>query len=226
MRILRSLALALVALAVPVMRGAAQTCQGMSAFQDGTWRVGAADQHNSDFNAFMGGVAYGVPRSWYAGVDFVDSHLSDSSPSAIGKTSVGASVYAGYQIHLSDTPFQVCPSVMWQGSSTTNQHASAIGLGGTLGYRVEISDWFALVPAAGVRWMSTNTTETGILNTPGTGTTSSSETQTNTDVTMELGLVFNKTFTIVPGILIPSQSGAKSIYTIGVSINWANAIPR
>jgi hypothetical protein len=226
MRITRLLALALIALAAPLSRAAAQTCQGMSAFQDGRWRVGAADQHNDDFNTFTGGVAYGVPRSWYAGVDFVDSHLSDNSMSAIGKTSTGASVYAGYQIHLSDTPFQLCPSVMWQGTSTTNQHASTVGLGGSLGYRVEISDWFALVPAAGLRWMSTNTTDMGIFNSPGVGMTSSSFTQTNTDVSMEIGLVFNKTFTIIPGVLVPSQSGAKSIYTIGVSINWANAVPR
>jgi hypothetical protein len=224
MRFLRSLALALVALAAPLMRGDAQTCQGMSAFQDGRVRAAVGDQHNDDFNTVTAGLAYGVPRSVYVGIDFVDSHVSNAGAAVTGSTSTGASVYAGYQIHLSDTPFQLCPSVMWQYLSTTNQHATAIGVGGSLGYRVEISDWFALVPAAGLRWMSTNMTEP--VSTPGFGGTSASFTQTNTDVSMEIGLVFNKTFTILPGILIPSQSGAKSIYTIGVSINWANAVPR
>ncbi len=222
MRILRSLALALVALAAPLMRGAAQTCQGTSAFQDGRARIGVLDQHNSDFNDFRASAGYGIPRSFYGNVNYEATQISHG-----GGTEDGFGVDVGYQIHLSDTPFQVCPLAMWQHTSMDNAHTDVVGFGGSLGYRVEISDWFAVVPAVGVRWMSATTTAPAILGPGGNNaTTSASATQSSTDVFMAIGLVFNKEFTISPGIIVPSQSGTKSIYTIGVSVNWGNAVPR
>ena len=37
---------------------------------------------------------------------------------------------------------------------------------------------------------------------------------------LELGFVINKTWTIIPGVLIPSRTGAKTSTTIGVKWNW------
>jgi hypothetical protein len=218
MRILRSLALALFALAAPLMRGAAQTCQGTAAFQDGRARVGLDDQYNSNFNDVGAAFAYGVPRSFFGSVSVDEMHSSSGSsgdllPSGGNGNVFGFGASLGYQIHLSDTPFQLCPLVMAHFASDLGTSVTAIGFGGSLGYRVGISDWFALVPAAGVNWISTNVSNGG-------GTVSGSQ------VLMTLGLVFNRTFTINPGIIVPSQSGTKSIYTIGVSVNWANAVPR
>jgi hypothetical protein len=213
------LALALVALAGPLMRGDAQTCNGTAAFQDGRARVGVLDQHNSDFNDVRISAGYGIPRSFYGDVNFDNTKITGG-----GGTETGFGADLGYQIHLSDTPFQVCPAVMWQYQTFENAHTNAFGFGGSLGYRVGISDWFALVPAAGISWMSATTSVSGI-NVSGAGS-SASATQTSTDVFMAIGLVFNRAVTVNPGIIIPSQSGAKSIYTIGISINWANAVPR
>jgi hypothetical protein len=39
-------------------------------------------------------------------------------------------------------------------------------------------------------------------------------------VALELGFVINKTWTIIPGVLIPSRTGAKTSTTIGVKWNW------
>jgi hypothetical protein len=219
MRILRSLALALLALAAPLMRGDAQTCQGTAAFQDGRARVGVLDQYNSDFNDVRVSAGYGIPRSFYGNVNFEDMQVGHG-----GGTGTGFGADLGYQIHLSDTPFQVCPLVLWQHTSMDNSHTDVLGFGGSLGYRVEISDWFSVVPAAGVRWLSATEKADGVD--AGGSPSSLSITQTSDEVFMTLGLVFNKTFTISPGVVVPSMSGAKSVYTLGVSINWANAVPR
>jgi hypothetical protein len=216
MRVNRLLALVLIALAAPLSRAAAQTCQGLSAFQDGRWRAAAADQNNSDFNAFSVGAAYGIQRSFYANVDYEATNVSHGGPTSSG---VGANV--GYQIHLSDTPFQFCPSVMGSYSSTSGAHTSEYGLGGSLGYRVAISDWFTLVPAAGVRWMSATTTVTDVIVVGGSGSTNVSATGSSSEVFMTMGFVFNAMFTINPGVVVPAQRGAKTSYTLGVSINWA-----
>jgi hypothetical protein len=203
MRVIRQLAVVLIVLVFPLARGVAQTCQGIAAFQDGRARVGVDYQDNSDFNDFRASAAYGIPHSWYAGISADELQVGHGGASATG---FGASV--GYQIHLSDTPFQFCPAVLGHYASGGGSNTSEFGGGGSAGYRVGISDWFELVPAVGVRWMWENTSNGG-------GNRSSD------DVFLVMGLVFNKTFTINPGFDVPSQNGAKTIYTIGVSINWA-----
>jgi hypothetical protein len=218
MRIIRRLALVIVALVAPLSHAAAQTCQGTAAFQDGRWRVGADDQYNTDFNDVRGTIAYGIPRSFYGSVGVDEMHSSagptgDLLPSGGGANLLGFGASLGYQLHLSDTPFQVCPAVMLHFGSNSGTNVTEFGFGGSLGYRVGISDWFSLVPAAGVSWISTNTSNGG-------------GSQSGNQVFMTLGFVFNKTFTINPGVVVPSQNGAKTIYTIGVSINWANAVSR
>jgi len=225
MRILRSLALALAALAAPLMRGAAQTCQGMSAFQDGRARVGVDDQYNSDFNDVRGAFVYGVPRSFYGGLSVDQLQVGHGGPSM-----TGIAAKLGYQIHLSDTPFQVCPEVWGRFTSGSDTTRFQFAFGASVGYRVEISDWFSVVPAAGLWSIRTYWgAENGYNGASKFGSLPpfpGSQQGTTSQVSMEMGLVFNKAFTISPGILVPSQSGAKSIYTIGVSINWANAVPR
>ncbi len=210
MRAIRPLALVLIALAVPLSRGAAQTCQGTAAFQDGRWRAGAFSHENTTVNDVGAGLAYGVPRSFYGAVSV------DKLQAANG-TGVGAAV--GYQIHLSDTPFQVCPEVSAHYVSSDGTNTTEYRFGGNLGYRFGISDWFTLVPAAGVRWLSVTATSDRVT-TAGPGTSGVAATGSGSEVNMEMGLVFHRSFTIVPGLLIPSQNGTKSIFTIGVSINW------
>lgn len=225
-RVFRRLALVFLALGVSFSSVAAQTCQGMAAFQDGRARVGVDDQYNSDFNDVRGTIEYGVPRSFFGGIG-----VDRSTASLGGPSGTGVDANLGYQIHLNDTPFQFCPAVTAHFSidGTTNAQAS---LGGSLGYRVGISDWFTLVPAAGV-WRILTRLPGSAVNAAQTvsGSTSNSRVwQPNNfngyDVLMVVGLVFNNTLTINPGVLVPSYVGAKTLFTIGVSINWANAVSR
>jgi hypothetical protein len=214
MRAIRPLALLLIALTVPLSRGAAQTCQGTAAFQDGHWRAGAFVHDNNRVSDIGGGMAYGIARSFYGEISYDKLQDAHDGPSA-----AGPALAIGYQIHLSDTPFQVCPEViahLWSGDGNPIEY----GVGGSLGYRFGINDWFTVVPAAGIRWQ-TATTLTGInVNAASGGSAQAIALGSSSVVHMEIGLVFNRTFTIVPGLLVPSQNGTSSIFTLGVSINW------
>jgi hypothetical protein len=226
MRVTRLLALAIVALVAPLSRGSAQTCQGTAAFQDGRARVGVDDQYNSDFNDGRASFAYGAPRSFYGGVSIDGLQVNHAVNSMFG---VGANL--GYQIHLSDTPFQFCPEIWGHYAAGKGSNAqSQVAFGGSLGYRVGVSDWLTLVPAAGIWWISTSTADmivTALAPSSGPSATSAErDNGTSSQVLMTLGLVFNKAFTISPSVFVPSQTGAKVIYAIGVSINWANAVSR
>jgi hypothetical protein len=215
MRVVRLLALALIALAAPFSGGAAQTCQGTAAFQDGRWRAAAFAHDNSSVSDIGASLAYGVPRSFYGDVGFDKLQDAHGGPSA-----TGPGLAIGYQIHLSDTPFQFCPEATAHFYSGSGVNTTEYGVGGSLGYRVGISDWFTLVPAAGIRWLNSTGTSDAVDAVSG-GTSEVIARGSSSEVHMEIGLVFNKSFAIVPGLLIPSQNGTKSIFTIGVGINWA-----
>jgi len=222
MRAVRLLTVATVALTVSASRGVAQTCQGTAAFQDGRWRAGAFAHENNTVNDIGAGLAYGVPRSVYGELS-VDK-LQDPHGSA---SATGPRLAVGYQLHISDTPFQFCPEVSAQYYSANGGGLSTVeySFGGNLGYRFGVSDWFTLVPAAGIRWFTVNDTEDkGDVLTPGGTAVPASPLLvpqgSGSEVSMEMGLVFNRSFTIVPGLLIPSRNGTKSIFTLGVSINW------
>ena len=219
MRVVRLMALALIALAAPFSRGAAQTCQGTAAFQDGRWRAAAFAHDNSSVSDIGAGMAYGIPRSFYGEISYDKLQYAHDGPSA-----TGPGLAVGYQIHLSDTPLQLCPEVTVHYSSTTPVNTIEYGFGASMGYRVGISDWFTLVPAAGIRWLTLRGTSDipNIVPPSASGSTSQSVAPgSSSEVHMEIGLVFNKSFTIVPGLLVPSQNNTKSIFTLGVSINWA-----
>jgi hypothetical protein len=43
---------------------------------------------------------------------------------------------------------------------------------------------------------------------------------TETNVVVALGFVINKTWTLIPGVFIPSKTGGKTSEMIGVKWNW------
>ena len=222
MRAMQSLTLALIALAAPVSRAATQTCQGTAAFHDGKARLGIDAQYHNDFNDERASFAYGAPRSFYGGVSVDGLKVNHAVNSMYG---VGANL--GYQINISDTPFQFCPEVWGHFAAGTGYDAqSQAALGGSLGYRAGVSEWLTLVPAAGIWWISTSTARdlVNATSAPSSGPSAASaewDNGTSSQVFMTLGLIFNKTFTINPGLLIPSQKPVRTIYTLGVSFNWA-----
>ncbi len=208
MRIFRtSVSMLVLAVAATVIsaRAGAQTCQGLASFADGKWRLGVDYQHSDDLNLYRESAAYGIARSVYAVVNVDESQPTNGSGSLTG---YGATI--GYQIHLSDTPFQFCPSVFVQSESGSGSTASttSYGAGGAIGYRVAISDWLELIPAAGIRVMSTSISGAG-------GST------TGSVVDMALGFVFNRSFTIAPAVHIPSTGAGKDILSLGVLYSWA-----
>ena len=223
MRATRLLALVLVALAVPVSRAAAQTCQGMAAFQDGRWRAGVDDQASGDFNGVRGTVEFGLPQSIYGGIGFNGLNVSHPSRATTG----GAEANLGYQIRVGDTPFQVCPAASWAWSSGVSDQTEQGALGASIGYSLKVSNWFAVVPAAGAWLIATHAWSTShVLEVmdPARGpsaVTSPEDNGTSGQAFVTVGLVFWKSLTINPGLIIPSQGGAKRVYTLGVSMNWA-----
>jgi hypothetical protein len=223
MRAVRLLTVVIVALGVPLSRGVAQTCQGTAAFQDGKWRAGAFVHDNDNASDIGAGLAFGIPRSFYGEISYDKLQYAHDGPSA-----TGPGLAVGYQIHISDTPFQFCPEATVHFSSTTPANTVEYGFGGSLGYRFGINDWFTVVPAAGIRWLTVTTpTGTSVVLTPtSTGGSQPVILGSGSEVHMEIGLVFHRTFTIVPGLLVPSQNGTKSIFTLGVSINWPNDVNR
>lgn len=220
MRAIRLLALASLVLAVPLSCAAAQTCQGMAAFQAGRWRAGVNDQASGDFNEARTTFEYGLPKSVFGGISI--EALRVNQP---GSNSVGIDVNLGYQIQIGGTPFQFCPAVSWRDESFdggTNQGA----FGGALGYRLGISDWLAVVPAAGFWFIATHSHGGGVLlvSDPSAGpygANSTLDSRASHQIFLTMGLVLKKAFTISPGLIVPSQSGLKPIYTLGVSMNWA-----
>jgi hypothetical protein len=223
MRAIRLLALVFLALAVPLSRGTAQTCQGMAAFQDGRMRAGVDDQASGDFNGVRSTLEYGRPNSIYGGISLDGLNVGRPDRS----TSGGVGLNLGYQIQINGTPFQFCPVASWQSSVSGGADTNQGAFGGGLGYRLRISDWFTVVPAAGVWFISTRTfPNSSVLDVvepaPGPSTTGSkADNGASNQIFLTTGLVLKRAFTINPGIIFPSQSGAKRIYTLGVSINWA-----
>ncbi len=223
MRATRLLVLALIALAAPVSRAAAQTCQGTAAFQDGRWRAGVDDQASGDFNGVRGTVEFGLPESIYGGIGL--DGLNVSHPR---ETTSGAGANVGYQIRIGDTPFQVCPAASWAWSYDLSDQTEQGALGASIGYSLKVSNWFAVVPAAGAWLISTHSWSTSgvllVVDAPTRGPSavaSPDDNGTSGQAFVTVGLVFWKSLTVNPGLIIPSQGGAKPVYTLGVSMNWA-----
>jgi hypothetical protein len=216
--------LAFIALTVPLSRGAAQTCQGMAAFQDGRWRAGVDDQATGDFNGVRGTVEFGLPQSIYGGIGL--NGLNVSHPSRETTGGVGANL--GYQIRIGGSPLQFCPVASWAWSTGVSDQAEQGALGVSIGYQLKVSNWFAVVPAAGAWLISTHAWSTShvldVMDAPTPGpsaVTSPRDNGTSGQAFVTVGLVFWKSLTINPGLIIPSQGGAKPVYTLGVSMNWA-----
>lgn len=224
MRAIRLLALASLVLAVPLSRAAAQTCQGMAAFQDGRWRADVDDQASGDFNGVRGTVEFGLPQSIYGGIGLNGLNVSHPSRATTG----GAGANLGYQIGVGDTPFQLCPAASWAWSSDVSNQTEQGAFGVSIGYRLEVSGWFAVVPAAGAWLISTHSWSTShvleVIDAPTRGPSAVASPQgngTSGQAFVTAGLVFWKSLTISPGFIIPSQSGERRIYTLGVSMNWS-----
>jgi hypothetical protein len=228
MRTTRLLVLGFVALVAPLARSGAQTCQGMAAFQDGRWRAGVDDQASGEFNGVRGTLEFGLPQSIYGGIDF--SGLNVSHPGRA--TSGGAGANLGYQIRIGDSPFQFCPAASWAWSTGDPDQTEQGALGASIGYSLKVSNWFAVVPAAGAWLIATRSWPTShVLEVmdPARGpsaVTSPGDNGTSGQAFVTVGLVFWKSLTINPGLIIPSQGGAKPVYTLGVSMNWSKPVSR
>jgi hypothetical protein len=216
MRTIRLLSLPLLALLAAAMRADAQTCQGLSSFQDGKVRIGAEYRHSDADDMYREGLAFGVHDSWYASANIEEAQLSHANGST-----TGASGAVGYQVHVAATPFQVCPEISAQYQSAPGANASTVGFGASLGYRLFIAEGFTLVPAAGIRFLS-NHANYGV-SIPG-GSSAMGTTLMplpSSEVFMAIGFVVNKQLTAWPTVRIPSGTGAKDVMGIGVSWNWS-----
>lgn len=202
MRIHRLVAFLSVAVLVPCSSALAQTCVGTASFADGPNRIGGEYQFNDNFSTWTAGYSRGADKSWYGGVSVDGTQISHG-----GSSSTGFGAMLGYQFPIADSPLQFCPAATAHYTSGGGYNTTAFGLDGNLGYRIAASDNFALVPSVGLRWVSMNASGGG-----------GSATETN--IVIALGLVVNKTWTFIPGVFIPSQTGGKTSTMIGVKWNW------
>lgn len=207
MRCIRPLTVAVLAALAPLSRGAGQTCQGTAEFREGKARAGIEYQHSSDLDYYRESVAYGVHDSFFGDVGADQTHLSQGGASLTG---IGGSL--GYQLHWTATPFQVCPLVTLEHASGNGGSTTSVGFGGSLGYHIFLQPGFRLVPAAGVRWISTDVVRNS--GSQSGGTTSGTETF------LDFGMVLNHVWTFVPGVLFPSPASAKTRWTFELTYNF------
>lgn len=207
MRFIRLFTLAMLAALAPLSRGAAQTCQGTAEFREGKARVGVEYQHSSDLAYYREGVAYGVHDSFFGGVS-----ADQTQPSHGGTTMNGFGGSLGYQFHWAATPFQVCPLVTLEYASGGGGSGTSVGFGGSLGYHVFIQPGFRLVPAAGIRWISTSASNSSTNVCCGSSS--------GTEVFMNFGMVLNRVWSAVPGVLFPSPASAKTRWTFTLAYNF------
>jgi hypothetical protein len=128
----------------------------MASFADGSNRIGGEYQFNDNFSTWTAGWAHGATKSWYGGLSVDGTQISHG-----GSSSTGFGGMLGYQFPIADSPLEFCPAATAHYQSGGGYNTTAFGLDGSLGYRITASDNLALVPAAGLRWVSMNTSGGG-----------------------------------------------------------------
>ncbi len=194
MRISKLIAIAGLVAVVPFAQAAAQTCNGTASFANGPMQVSGSWAHSDVVDAFGVGGAYGEDKSWFAGIN-----VGSSKPKG-GKSETTYGGTLGWQIAMSDSPAQFCPMVGYSQSSAAGSKG-VFDIGASVGYPIKGSDTMDWVPSVGAMYMSTSGSST-------------------TNINLALGLVFNKNLSLVPGFTIPTQSGAKSMISVGLGYNW------
>lgn len=180
----------------------AQTCQGMAQFREGNAQVAVGYQHSEDLDYYRAGMAFGAQGSLFGG-----ANLDQARPGNGAAIMNGFGGELGYQFHWSATPFQVCPIATVNYAAGGGVNTTSVGLGGSLGYHKTMRRGFELVPAAGVRWIAESTSGGG-----GTATTS--------EWFLDIGLVLNRVWSVVPGVLFPSPASAQTRFTLAFAYNW------
>ena len=206
MRIFRPLALTFAAVLVPFAQSAAQSCLGSNSFANGRMALGAQGSFFDGGKRFGAIGEYGAPKSWYADVT-VGSTQYDGGGSSV--TDFGGSL--GYQIGIGDSPAEICPFGFAGYSTGGGAKVTSYGFGGSVGYRADASDNITIVPAAGLQWHGQSVSVTGY---------SSSASNSNIEFFGNVGIIVNKHWAIVPGVLKSNASGSKALFMVTLGYFW------
>lgn len=202
MRISRQFLIALSLVVVPLARSAAQTCQGTSSFANGKTRISASAQFYPRATSYLGQGTFGAPKTWFASAQ---AGQTQSSGSGSNRTDFGGSL--GFQLPVSESRAEFCPyGVLGYSSSAPSVNSTTWGFGGGIGFPMRAGESMDFVPAVGIQWQSTSAT--------------SVPTTTSTQLWLNAGMVLNKAWSITPGVIMPTRTGADNILTFGLGYSW------
>lgn len=193
----------------------AQMCNGTAPFSVGPMRAGAGLEWGNRYSAIDGEFAYGAQGGWYGGVTMA---LIDQENTTKGATRVGLN--GGLPMLVGTTKkVEMCPQLVLSrlagsSSSTVDYSTNSFGAGASFGTKLDASKSFDLYPfgLALLHHDAFEQTNSGL-------TTESSD--TNLDITIGAGFVFNRKWTVRPMIFIPITDGnTRSSFTVMGSINF------
>jgi hypothetical protein len=200
---------------VAISSADAQTCEGRPGRAAGNVLLGAGFTSGDDATQFSAGVT-GLGANVYGGASLGTISYDDFSGST---TTVGGAM--GYQLAVGTTGrAQICP---WVGAdfgfgpkdiegTGIDASARAISAGLTWGFRASESPDFAMIPTFGAGVVSSELKLTD-------GVDDFTESETFGQVTLGVGLLFARQFSVKPFVLIPvGLEGANASFGISASL--------
>ena len=195
-----------------------QVCQGTAPFSAGSTRIGAGMQFTDGAKAYGGGLAFGSSNSLFAGAEVIHTQFDDIDAGANG-----VSLQGGYSIAVNTSrSVQFCPLVGFAyqsgpdfdtGFGSISSSVRAFAFGGSIGTSVPMSPTVDLVPFGGASYEMDHFSSS-------LGGVSSSGDDNTTLIQLGAGFVFNKVLTILPSVLLPTESGSKPTWSISFGYNF------
>jgi len=206
---------------------AAQVCGGFTAFANGAYQVSGAAQFNDQAKTFGGAFALGGRAA------FVQIGIGTTSYDALDGSTFSLMGSAGYQVALDKQGvFQMCPvatidhgsgpnnvDIFGDGSLVLDFSETALSFGLSFGVLPAMEGSTRVIPSAGFTVVSASAK----LKDDVSGQ-SDSQSETFELLALGLGIVFNQTVTVRPGVQIPmGLQGASTTFGAIVSVNFGSA---
>jgi len=206
---------------------APQVCGGFASFANGAYQVSGAAQFNDQAKTFGGAFAFGGRAAFgQIGIGTTSYDQLDGSTFSL----LGA---AGYQVALDKKGvFQLCPvatidhgsgpnnvDIFGDGSLILDLSETDLSFGLSFGARPAMEGSTRVIPSAGFTVVSASAKVKDDVS----GQTNS-QSETFELLGLGLGIVFNQTVTVRPGVQIPmGLQGASTTFGAIVSVNFGHA---
>jgi len=206
---------------------AAQVCGGFTSFANGAYQISGAAQFNDQAKTFGGGFAFGGRAA------FGQIGIGTTSYDQLHGSSLSLMGAAGYQVALDKKAvFQMCPVATINHSSGPNNvdyfgdgslildfNETDLAFGVIFGAVPAMDGSTRLIPSAGFTVVSASAKVKDDVSGQ-----SNTQSETFELVGLGLGIVFNQTVTVRPGVHIPmGLQGASTTFGAIVSVNFGRA---